>query len=75
MEQIGINAELRVPSRSIRLNKLGIVKASKKASPKKEVPKVAKNKTSLNNPSTLEIRVPPLTTEKLLKKLKGADDI
>jgi hypothetical protein len=47
-----------------------MVKASKNASPKSDVPKVAKKSTSLTKPRILESSVPPLTTEKLLKRLK-----
>ena len=64
-----MKAELKVPSPSIRRKRLGKVKASKKASPKSEAPKVAKNKMSLIRPNILESIVAPLTKENLLSKL------
>ena len=65
LENIGTKAELSVPSPSILRNRLGSVKARRKASPNIDAPKVAKNKISLINPRTREHIVAPLTTEKL----------
>ena len=69
LAKTGINAELKVPSPNILRKRLGMVNANKKASPIREVPKVAKNRISLTKPSTLERRVAPLTSEKFFSKL------
>jgi len=68
-ENMGINAEVNVPSPSILRNRLGRVNASKNASPITDVPKMEKNKISLTKPNSLDNKVVPLTTEKFLKRL------
>ena len=61
-----MNAELNVPSPSIRLNRFGRVNAKIKASPKKEVPKAVKSKISRANPNSRDNIVRLLNKNALL---------
>lgn len=67
-EKIGINAEVKAPSPSIRLNKLGKVKANKNAELSDEAPKRVNNAISRNSPV---IREPIVDVETIIIFLKS----